>query len=52
MGIRVVERRHVEWTVARAVQVMYARKREPGEAAELARVAELSARWKRELISA
>ncbi len=50
MEIVLTERRHAEWTAARAVQVMYGRKTEVGAARELAGVAELSVRWKRELV--
>lgn len=50
MGIELVERGRVEWTVARAVRVMYERKKEEGAARELAGVGELSVRWKRELV--
>jgi MOSC domain-containing protein YiiM len=48
--IELVERIHPEWTVARAVQTMYGRKNDEGAARELAGVAELSERWKRELV--
>jgi MOSC domain-containing protein YiiM len=50
MAIRLGERRHPEWPVARAVQTMYARKADPAPALALASVPELSARWKRELV--
>jgi MOSC domain-containing protein YiiM len=50
MEIRLVERRHPEWPVARAVQTMYARKADPAPAQALAALPELSARWKRELL--
>lgn len=50
ISIRLIERRQAEWTVARAVQTMYARKKETAAAEALSRVPELSARWKRELL--
>ena len=50
MPIRLVERKHPEWTIAHAVQVMYARKKHQEAARALAQLAELSARWKDELI--
>ena len=40
---------HPQWPVAKAAAVMYARAGAPELAAELAALAELSARWKREL---
>jgi MOSC domain-containing protein YiiM len=49
MTVRRVARRHPRWTVVRAVQTMYARKKDPAAAAALAALPELSARWKREL---
>jgi MOSC domain-containing protein YiiM len=50
MAIRLVNRRHTPWTVARAVQTMYNRKKDLAAARELAALPELSARWKRELL--
>ena len=53
MGIERVERMHPEWTVARAVQTMYARNKgdeEKERARSLAGLAELSERWRRELV--
>ena len=50
MAIRLGERRHPEWPVARAVQTMYARKADPALARVLAALPELSVRWKRELV--
>ncbi len=50
MGIERVERMHPEWTVTRAVQTMYGRKKDEGAARELAGLAELSERWRRELV--
>jgi MOSC domain-containing protein YiiM len=50
MKIELVERVHPEWTVARAVQTMYARNKDVEQAKELAALPELSARWKRELL--
>ncbi|HUO09579.1 MAG TPA: MOSC domain-containing protein [Phycisphaerae bacterium] len=50
MKIELMERVHPEWTVARAVQTMYARKKDVGPARELAGLPELSERWKRELV--
>ena len=50
MKIERVERMHPEWTIARAVQTMYGRKREEGAARELAGLVELSERWRRELV--
>jgi len=44
------ERPHAYWSVARAVQVMYNRKKDEGAARALAALPELSARWKRELV--
>jgi MOSC domain-containing protein YiiM len=49
MDIALAERPHPQWTVARAVQTMYARKVQPARAAELSALPELSARWKCEL---
>jgi MOSC domain-containing protein YiiM len=49
MRIRLIGRTHPTWTVARAVQVMYARKKDLESARELSQLAELSTRWKREL---
>ncbi len=49
MAISLVERRHAEWPVAKAVQVMYARRREREPARELARLPELSKRWRQQL---
>jgi MOSC domain-containing protein YiiM len=50
MPITRVERPHPDWPVARAVQVMYNRKIATAPASQLAAIAELSARWKDELI--
>jgi MOSC domain-containing protein YiiM len=50
MEIVLVERRHAEWTVARAVEAMYGRKANPAPARALAELPELSVRWKRELV--
>jgi MOSC domain-containing protein YiiM len=50
MTIELVERPHADWTVAKAVQTMYARKKEIGPAKQLAELPELSARWKQELL--
>lgn len=52
MAIRRLARTQPGWTVAHAVQVMYARKQSPEEAATLAALPELSARWKAELLEA
>jgi MOSC domain-containing protein YiiM len=49
MRIERVERRYPAWTVERAVQTIYGRKKERGAAEELAGLPELSARWKVEL---
>jgi len=50
MAIRLIERRHPEWTVERAVQTMYARKKEVAAAQALSELPELSSRWKQELL--
>jgi MOSC domain-containing protein YiiM len=50
MRIELVERMHPEWTVERAVQTVYARKKDQSRAEELAALPELSARWKKELL--
>ena len=50
MQVELVERKYPEWPVVRAVRAMYERKNSRGPARELAQVAELSARWKRELL--
>jgi MOSC domain-containing protein YiiM len=50
MEIRLVERLHAEWPVARAVQAMYGRKKDIATAKVLAALPELSVRWKRELL--
>ena len=50
MEISLLERRHPEWTVARAVQTMYARKVNAQPAKLLAALPELSTRWKQELL--
>lgn len=50
MEIRLLERPHPDWPVARAVQVMYARKHDLATAQQLAQLPELSARWKHELL--
>jgi len=52
MEIECVERRHPEWTAAKAVQVMYARKKDLESARNLSKLPELSARWKHELLMA
>jgi len=51
MGIDLESRVHPEWTVSKAVQVMYRRKEDRAKAAELAALPELSTRWKNELLS-
>lgn len=50
MKIELAERLHPEWTVARAVQTMYSRKKDEEQARKLAALPELSARWKVELL--
>jgi MOSC domain-containing protein YiiM len=50
LRIELESRLHPKWPVARAVQVMYRRKVDPGEARELASLPELSKRWKAELV--
>jgi MOSC domain-containing protein YiiM len=45
-SIALLDRPHPEWTVARAMQVARARKRDAAAAEELAAVAALSDRWK------
>lgn len=50
MMMTLVSRVHPEWSVARAVQVMYNRKKDAGAARALAALPELSVRWKRELV--
>jgi MOSC domain-containing protein YiiM len=50
MDITLTERRHPDWTVARAVQTMYARQTNPAPASELSALPELSGRWKNELL--
>jgi MOSC domain-containing protein YiiM len=50
MKIEMVERRQPAWTVERAVQTIYARKKDRTAAEELAALPELSARWKEELL--
>ena len=49
MKIERVEQLYPKWTVAAAVQTMYARKSDEEAARELAGLEELSARWKAEL---
>ena len=49
MPIERVERLHPEWTVAAAVQTLYAARRDREKAAALAALPELSARWKAHL---
>jgi MOSC domain-containing protein YiiM len=50
MSIFLRDRKYPGWTVARAVQTMYARKNNLTEAQELAALPELSRRWKHELL--
>jgi len=50
MEITLLEHPHAEWTVACAVQTIYARKTDPSSARALAALPELSTRWKRELV--
>jgi MOSC domain-containing protein YiiM len=49
MPIRLIERKHPEWTVEAAVQTLYRARKEPEKAAALAALPELSARWKANL---
>jgi MOSC domain-containing protein YiiM len=51
MGIKLTKRLYPDWPVSRAVQTMYARKKEKAAAQELAQLPELSARWKAELLN-
>ena len=50
MPIQLVQRFHPQWSVARAVQTMYGRRRDIGSARQLAALPELSTRWKNELV--
>jgi MOSC domain-containing protein YiiM len=52
MEIRRTARVHPEWTVAKAVKVMYSHKKQPEAAAALAALPELSTRWREQLQSA
>jgi MOSC domain-containing protein YiiM len=49
MTIERIAQPHPEWPIATCVQVMYGRGKERAKAAELARLPELSVRWRREL---
>jgi MOSC domain-containing protein YiiM len=49
MPIELVERKHPDWPVAKAVQTLYARKKNPAQAHVLSQLPELSARWKQHL---
>jgi MOSC domain-containing protein YiiM len=50
MTIQHVKRLHPDWTVARAVQLMYRKKQQPDAARQLAALPELSTRWKAHLL--
>jgi MOSC domain-containing protein YiiM len=50
MPITQIKQGRKEWTVAKAVQLMYRKAREPEAARKLASVAELSMRWKTQLV--
>ena len=50
MPVALVERTHPQWTCVAAVHAMYGRNQDPGRAAALATLPELSTRWKDELL--
>lgn len=50
MAVELLARPHPEWNLIRAVKTMYARNHSPDAAGQLARLPELSARWKQELM--
>ena len=49
--VRLAERPQPEWTVTRAARVMQNRRREMGQANELAQLPELSEAWKTQLLT-